>query len=84
MPQIGGTCVEHVEKHHATLDHLPSFNALRSMIQRALDEHRRISDGIEDAEAKADFDQVFAENVARAENALTLIEAAIKRIEGRS
>lgn len=77
---LGGTLLIHGEKHAATLEDKPSLRRIRDELSRALDEHFAIAEGIADADARADFLKVFADDVRRC---WTVIRACQKRLEGR-
>ncbi|AWY09268.1 hypothetical protein vBRpoSV10_146 [Ruegeria phage vB_RpoS-V10] len=80
--QIAGSAVEHAEKHHAYIDGR-SARTIRGMIRGALKVQADISASITDEDTRKEFDEIFAEDVARAESAAALMTGAMER-EGAS
>ena len=71
--QIAGKAVEHVEKYIDVMD-LHSTEIMRDMIFESLADHNRIQGEISDPLNRYEFEQVFAEDVARAQAALHACE----------
>lgn len=80
--QIAGSAVEHAEQHHAHIDG-QSARTIRGMIRGALKVQADISASIADADMRKEFDEIFAEDVARAEAAVVLMTDVMER-EGAS
>ena len=72
---VGGNILLHGEKHAATVEDRSTVRIIRDMLKNAIAEHEAVAASIKDEISRADYEEVFADDIRRCNAVIAICES---------